>query len=64
MSVELDDAPAYFGSAALSSVFAADVPASSARTRALLGWNPSHYTLLEDLEHGDYFTVAEGAGQG
>lgn len=64
VSVELDDAPAYFGSAALSSVFAADVPASSARTRAMLGWNPSHHTLLEDLEHGDYFTVAEGAGQG
>ncbi|PQM48316.1 hypothetical protein C1Y40_01458 [Mycobacterium talmoniae] len=62
VSVGLDEAPAHFGSPALSSVFAADVPVSSARTRELLGWNPSHYTLLEDLEHGDYCTVAEGGG--
>jgi nucleoside-diphosphate-sugar epimerase len=50
--------PAHFGSAALAAVFAADVPVSSTRTRELLGWTPSHPTLLEDLEHGDYFTVA------
>ncbi|MCV7100509.1 SDR family oxidoreductase [Mycobacterium palustre] len=59
VSVGLDEAPSHFGSAALSSVFAADVPVSSARTRELLGWNPRHHTLIEDLEHGDYFTVAE-----
>ncbi|MGH3726317.1 MAG: SDR family oxidoreductase [Mycobacterium sp.] len=58
-SVGLDEAASHFGSAALSSVFAADVPVSSAHTRELLGWNPSHYTLLEDLEHGDYFTIAD-----
>lgn len=63
VSVGLDEAPSHFGSAALSSVFAADVPVSSARTRELLGWNPSHYTLIEDLEHGDYFTAAEGVGK-
>jgi nucleoside-diphosphate-sugar epimerase len=59
VSVGPDEAPAHFGSAALAAVFAADVPVSSARTRELLGWTPSHHTLLEDLEHGDYFAVAE-----
>ncbi|QCH24008.1 hypothetical protein [Mycobacteroides salmoniphilum] len=40
-------------------MFAADVPVSSARTRELLSGNPSQYMLIEDLEHGDYFAVAE-----
>jgi nucleoside-diphosphate-sugar epimerase len=31
-------------------VFAADQPASSARTRELLGWTPTHPRLLADLE--------------
>lgn len=31
-------------------IFAADQPASSARTRAVLGWTPTHPSLLEDLE--------------
>lgn len=59
VSVGSHEAPSHFGSAALAAVFAADVPVSSARTRELLGWTPSHHTLLEDLEHGDYFAVAE-----
>lgn len=59
VSVGSDEAASHFGSAALAAVFAADVPVSSARTRELLGWTPSHRTLLEDLEHGDYFAVAE-----
>ncbi|NAZ75219.1 NAD-dependent epimerase/dehydratase family protein [Kineococcus sp. T13] len=33
---------------------AADVPASSARTRELLGWRPSGPTLLEDIDAGHY----------
>jgi hypothetical protein len=32
----------------------ADAPVSSARTQALLGWTPTHPTLLEDIEAGDY----------
>jgi nucleoside-diphosphate-sugar epimerase len=52
------EAESHFGNAALAAVFAADVPVSSTRTRELLGWTPSHHTLLEDLEHGDYFTAA------
>jgi nucleoside-diphosphate-sugar epimerase len=35
---------------ALGSVFTMDQPASSAKTRAELGWEPSHPGLLEDLE--------------
>jgi nucleoside-diphosphate-sugar epimerase len=32
-------------------IFAMDQPASSARTRAALGWTPTHLSLLEDLEN-------------
>lgn len=39
----------------LGSFFARDVPASSARTRALLGWQPVHPGLLDDLDHPRYF---------
>ncbi|MER7850846.1 NAD-dependent epimerase/dehydratase family protein [Kitasatospora sp. NPDC096077] len=40
--------PEDFG--AIGPVFAADQPASSARTRAELGWRPTHPSLLADLE--------------
>jgi|SRR5579875_5349 len=32
-------------------IFAMDQPASSAYTRATLGWQPTHPSVLEDLEH-------------
>jgi nucleoside-diphosphate-sugar epimerase len=32
-----------------------DNPTSSAHTRALLGWQPTHATLLEDIDEGHYF---------
>jgi nucleoside-diphosphate-sugar epimerase len=32
-----------------------DVPASSALTRQLLGWEPTHPGLLDDLNQGHYF---------
>jgi len=38
----------------LGMFFAADAPASSVRTRALLGWEPTHSTLLEDIAAGHY----------
>ncbi|MEV4134066.1 SDR family oxidoreductase [Dactylosporangium sp. NPDC049742] len=38
--------------------FAADIPASSAVTRELLGWQPTHPGLLEDLAAGHYFRAA------
>ncbi|MBD0692772.1 SDR family oxidoreductase [Streptomyces sp. CBMA123] len=37
-----------FGS--LGPIFAADQPASGARARAALGWQPTHPSLLDDLE--------------
>lgn len=38
----------------LGMFFGADAPASSARTRALLGWEPTRPTLLEDIAAGHY----------
>jgi hypothetical protein len=39
-----------------ATMLAADVPVSSDLTRALLGWEPTHESLLEDLRFGDYIT--------
>lgn len=38
----------------LGMFFGADAPASNVRTRALLGWAPTHATLLEDIAAGHY----------
>ncbi|HWD60915.1 MAG TPA: SDR family oxidoreductase [Humibacter sp.] len=35
----------------LGPIFATDQPASSAHTRAVLGWEPTHPNLLDDLEN-------------
>lgn len=40
----------------LSALLGADMPASSALTRELTGWRPTHPGLLEDIEEGHYFT--------
>ena len=45
----------------LAGFVALDNPTSSARTRALLGWEPAHAGLLEDLEAGHYFTEVTGS---
>jgi hypothetical protein len=34
-----------------SAVVAADQPSSSSRTKEALGWEPTHPSLLEDLEN-------------
>jgi nucleoside-diphosphate-sugar epimerase len=39
----------------LASFLAADSPASSALTRELLGWQPTHPGLIDDLDQGHYF---------
>jgi nucleoside-diphosphate-sugar epimerase len=38
----------------LGPIFASDQPSSSAWTRERFGWEPSHPSLLEDLEAGNY----------
>jgi nucleoside-diphosphate-sugar epimerase len=53
LGVPVESAPAEtFGP--LGTIFAVDQPASSALTRQRFGWRPTHPTLLEDLETGDY----------
>ena len=51
-SIPADHAKAHFDW--LGMFFGADAPASSARTRELLGWTPTHATLLEDIAAGHY----------
>jgi nucleoside-diphosphate-sugar epimerase len=51
-----EEAAAHFGwIARFASV---DVPASSARTQELLGWQPAQLGLIDDLERGHYFESA------
>jgi nucleoside-diphosphate-sugar epimerase len=52
-SIPAEQADEHFGW--IGRFFGADAPASSARTRELLGWQPTHPTLIEDLDAGRYF---------
>ena len=54
-SVPAEEADEHFGW--LARVLALDSRASSALTRELLGWNPTHAGLIEDLEQGHYYRV-------
>lgn len=54
VSVSPDDAAEHFGW--LGGFLGLDSPASSARTRELLGWRPTQPGLLDDLDKGHYFT--------
>ena len=47
-AVPIEQAEAHFGW--LAGLAATDAPASSAATRRLLGWEPSHRALVDDLE--------------
>jgi nucleoside-diphosphate-sugar epimerase len=51
-SIPADRAAAHFDW--LGMFFGMDAPASSGRTRELLGWTPTHATLLEDIAAGHY----------
>jgi nucleoside-diphosphate-sugar epimerase len=53
VSILPDQAVAHF--TWIARFFALDVPASSARTREQLGWQPRQPGLLSDLERGRYF---------
>ncbi|EPX63139.1 3-beta hydroxysteroid dehydrogenase/isomerase [Cystobacter fuscus DSM 2262] len=50
-----DEAAQHFGG--FMNFAALDAPASSARTREQLGWNPKQVGLLADLEQGRYFAA-------
>ena len=52
-SVAPEDAAGHF--TWLADLLALDSPASSALTRELLGWQPTHAGLIDDLEQGQYF---------
>ncbi|CAN5802163.1 SDR family oxidoreductase [soil metagenome] len=52
-SISPEDAAAHFDY--LGAFAGSDNPASSALTRQVLGWEPSHPGLLDDLDDGHYF---------
>jgi nucleoside-diphosphate-sugar epimerase len=52
-SVSPQQAADHFGWLAM--VFGADIPASSALTRQLVGWEPAQPGLIDDLDKGHYF---------
>ena len=52
-SISPDDAGEHF--TWLAGFIGLDSPASSALTRELLGWEPTHLGLIQDLEQGHYF---------
>lgn len=56
-SLTLEQAADHLGDPFLARAFATDAPASSTRTQTLLSWAPTHATLLEDMETGDYFAA-------
>jgi nucleoside-diphosphate-sugar epimerase len=53
VSVPAGEASEHFGF--LAGFLAADNPASSTLTRELLGWQPAHPGLIDDLDKGHYF---------
>ena len=53
VSVPADEASGHFGF--LAGFLAADNPVSTTLTRELLGWQPAHPGLIEDLDKGHYF---------
>jgi nucleoside-diphosphate-sugar epimerase len=53
-AVPVEQALDHFGW--LGAFFSLDVPASATLTRELLGWQPTHPGLLDDLAQGHYFS--------
>jgi len=56
VSITSEEAVGHFQNPFFAMAFATDSPISSAHTRKLLGWKPTHATLLEDMATGDYFS--------
>lgn len=59
VSIPLEEATDHFGF--LGGFFSLDVPRSSAKTRARLGWEPVQPGLIADLEEGHYFEALRAA---
>jgi nucleoside-diphosphate-sugar epimerase len=59
VSLTPEEAPAHFGWLAMFAGL--DLPASSAKTRELLGWTPTGPGMIEDLKAMDYSLVASVA---
>ncbi|WP_332845884.1 Rossmann-fold NAD(P)-binding domain-containing protein [Amycolatopsis mongoliensis] len=57
VSLTPDEAATHFASPFMARVHGFDGPVSGIGTRRLLGWEPSHPGLLDDLERGDYFVA-------
>ncbi len=55
VSIPREQAPDHFGF--LGHFFGMDIAASSAATRQLLGWNPTHPYLVDDIDAGRYFSA-------
>lgn len=58
-SISLEEAAERFGF--LSQFVGRDMPASSATTRELVGWEPTGPTLIEDIEAGAYSSGSNGS---
>ncbi len=54
LAISPEDAGEHFGF--LAGFLATDSPASSALTRELVGWQPTHPGLIDDLDQGHYFS--------
>jgi nucleoside-diphosphate-sugar epimerase len=52
-SIPAEQLPAHFG--VLAPLIGLDNPVSTAVTRRVLGWEPTHSGLLADFDNGDYF---------
>ncbi|MFB4284174.1 SDR family oxidoreductase [Nonomuraea sp. MTCD27] len=57
VSLTPGEAATHFVSPFMALSHAFDGPVSSTYTRESLGWSPTHPTLLDDLEHGDYLAT-------
>lgn len=57
-SIPPEEAAGQFGF--LTGFVGVDAPASSTLTRGLLGWQPTHPGLIEDLGQGHYFGNQSG----
>lgn len=53
-SLSAEEAAGHFGP--LGGMVTLDNPSSSAKTRQLLGWEPTHAGLIDDIAQGHYFT--------